>query len=63
MDDQDLLKRYAKDGDDEAFTTLVERYIGMVYGTARRADARATMNRRRRSLRTSSQSWPGMQTS
>jgi DNA-directed RNA polymerase specialized sigma24 family protein len=36
MDDQDLLKRYAKDGDDEAFTTLVERYIGMVYGTARR---------------------------
>ena len=60
MDDQELLKRYARDGDEAAFTELVERYIGMVFGTAhRRIGARGTVSRRRRLSRTSSQSWPG----
>ena len=34
MDDWTLLKAYAKDGDERAFATLVERHIGLVYGAA-----------------------------
>ena len=34
QDDSELLRRYAKEGSQEAFATLVERYVGMLYGTA-----------------------------
>jgi len=33
-DDSELLRRYAEEGSQEAFATLVERYVGMLYGTA-----------------------------
>jgi len=34
QDDSELLRRYAEEGSQEAFATLVERYVGMLYGTA-----------------------------
>jgi RNA polymerase sigma factor (sigma-70 family) len=36
MDDLALLQQYATNGNDSAFTQLVERYVGMVFGTALR---------------------------
>ena len=36
MEDRELLRRYAETGDQEAFGQLVERYLGMVHGTALR---------------------------
>ncbi len=36
MDDWSLLSAYARDGDEGAFATLVERHIGLVYGAAYR---------------------------
>jgi len=34
QDDSELLRRYTEEGSQEAFATLVERYVGMLYGTA-----------------------------
>src|SRR5688500_3675350 len=34
--DDDLLKRYAREDDHDAFAELVRRYIGLVYAAARR---------------------------
>ncbi len=34
MDDRELLRCYTQSGNEDAFTKLVERYLGMVYGTA-----------------------------
>ncbi|MEM7383378.1 MAG: sigma-70 family RNA polymerase sigma factor [Verrucomicrobiota bacterium] len=36
MDDRELLRRYSQAHDEEAFTQLVNRYLGMVFGTAMR---------------------------
>src|SRR5687767_13768636 len=43
MDDKDLLRRYGERGCEEAFTTLVNRYLGLVYSAAlrRTGDAEA----------------------
>src|SRR4051812_10805683 len=35
-DDADLLRHYAKEGSDAAFTELVHRYVDLVYGAAMR---------------------------
>src|SRR5437660_12557004 len=35
-DDHELLARYAGDGSEAAFNALVERYVNLVYSTARR---------------------------
>ncbi len=32
--DAELLKRYLQDGAEDAFGTLVERHLGLVYGVA-----------------------------
>src|SRR4051794_4579515 len=34
--DQDLLRAFASDGDEEAFRRIVERYLGVVHAAARR---------------------------
>jgi len=34
--DNELLKRYLKDGAQDAFATLVERHLALVYGVALR---------------------------
>lgn len=34
--DAELLRRYAQKGDEAAFTELVNRYVNLVYATARR---------------------------
>jgi RNA polymerase sigma factor (sigma-70 family) len=36
MSDQDLLRQYAQEGSEEAFTALVMRYLNFVYSSARR---------------------------
>ena len=36
MNDDELARRYAERGDDEAFRALVERHAGMVHGVAMR---------------------------